>query len=142
MAQLAPTTPATGLASSSGPLVSPASKLGKDDFLKLLVAQLQHQDPLNPSDNNEFMGQLAQFSALEQMTNVSASLERLTVSSQLTQGASLFGRTVTYQLDGQSEPVEGVVGKVSIEKGEVVLDVGGKSVPIRALQSILPTGAS
>ena len=50
---------------------SPGAQLGKDDFLKLLVAQLQNQDPSNPTDGTQFMGQLAQFSSLEQMTNVS-----------------------------------------------------------------------
>ena len=49
--------------------------LGKEDFLKLLVAQLSAQDPLDPMDSREFTAQLAQFSALEQMTNVNSTLE-------------------------------------------------------------------
>ena len=48
-----------------------SSELGKDEFLKLLVTQLQNQDPLNPQDDTQFISQLAQFSALEQMTNMS-----------------------------------------------------------------------
>jgi len=51
--------------------------MGKEDFLKLLVAQLQHQDPLNPADSTEFTAQLAQFSQLEQLTNANKSLEQL-----------------------------------------------------------------
>ena len=51
--------------------------LGKDAFLQLLVTQLQNQDPLNPQDNSSYIAELAQFSALEQMTNVASSLENL-----------------------------------------------------------------
>ncbi len=51
--------------------------LGKDAFLKLLVTQMRYQDPLDPQDNSEYLSQLAQFSALEQMTNVSKGLEKV-----------------------------------------------------------------
>jgi len=51
------------------------SSLGKNDFMKLLLAQMQHQDPLNPADNTEFVAQLAQFSSLEQMTTMNTNLE-------------------------------------------------------------------
>ena len=51
--------------------------LGKDAFLQLLVTQMQYQDPLDPQDNSEYLSQLAQFSALEQMSSVSSSLEKV-----------------------------------------------------------------
>ena len=51
--------------------------LGKDDFLNMLIAQLQHQDPLNPADSTEFTAQLAQFSSLEQLSNIHDSLENM-----------------------------------------------------------------
>lgn len=76
--------------------------LGKEDFLKLLVSQLQNQDPLNPSDPTEFTAQLAQFSSLEQLSNVNKNLEQM-ASSQGLEAMSFLGREVvaensTFQL--------------------------------------------
>ena len=73
---------------SIGPTQFPASTsaqgvLGKDDFLKLLVSQLQNQDPLNPMDGTQFASQLAQFTSVEQLANINATLETSISSSQL-----------------------------------------------------------
>ncbi|MDH5762686.1 MAG: hypothetical protein OEZ51_06885 [Nitrospinota bacterium] len=73
------------------------SPLGKDEFLRLLVAQLSAQDPLNPMDSREFSAQLAQFSALEQMTNVNSTLEDLVAAQQAmgnSTNISLIGKRV------------------------------------------------
>ena len=73
------------------------SSLGKDDFLKLLIAQLSAQDPLDPMGAQDFSAQLAQFSGLEQMTNVNANLEilqKLQTASQHTSSLNLIGKTV------------------------------------------------
>jgi flagellar basal-body rod modification protein FlgD len=72
--------------------------MGKDDFLTLLVAQLQHQDPLNPSESTEFTAQLAQFSSLEQLQNIDATLNGFEVyQSTLNniQSSGFIGKTVT-----------------------------------------------
>ncbi len=57
--------------------ISGKSSLGKEDFLNLLVTQLQYQDPLSPMDDKEFVAQLAQFSSLEQLTNLNTNMETL-----------------------------------------------------------------
>ena len=78
------------------------SSLGKEDFLKLPVAQLAHQDPLSPMENQEFVAQLAQFSSLEQMTNVNSNLQLLQVaqaSMTNSQIASLIGKNVEVRSD-------------------------------------------
>lgn len=77
--------------------VNEKSVLGKEDFLKLLVAQLQHQDPLNPMDSAEFTAQLAQFSSLEQQRNINenlASLISIHKEARLLEVAGLTGKNV------------------------------------------------
>ena len=72
--------------------------LGKDDFLKLLIAQLSAQDPMDPMSSSDFSAQLAQFSGLEQMTNVNKNLEKiyqLEMDSQHTSAINLIGKTVS-----------------------------------------------
>ncbi|MGJ7549716.1 flagellar hook assembly protein FlgD [Pseudomonas alloputida] len=78
------------------------SSLGKDAFLQLLVTQMQHQNPLDPQDNGEFVAQLAQFSSLEGITSLNESVTNITsamASSQALQASSLVGRSVIVQND-------------------------------------------
>jgi flagellar basal-body rod modification protein FlgD len=106
---------------------SPAAQLGKDDFLMLLVKQLQYQDPSSPTDSSQFMSQLAQFSSLEQMTNVSKTLDGLANTASVTQGVELLGRYLTFaRSDGSTG--SGVAQSISVVNGSVVLDVGGEKV--------------
>jgi flagellar basal-body rod modification protein FlgD len=77
--------------------------LGKDAFLKLLVVQLQNQDPLNPLDDKEFIAQLAQFSSLEQMTNISEGISSLTdktAQQDMLSAVNYIGKEVTASGDG------------------------------------------
>lgn len=85
----------TGTAQRSS---SQSPVLGKDDFLNLLITQLQNQDPLNPTDHTEFTAQLAQFSSLEQLNNVNTNLEQLQnfqASTNNSQAVSLLGKEIT-----------------------------------------------
>jgi flagellar basal-body rod modification protein FlgD len=98
--------------------------LGKDDFLKLMVAQLQHQDPMNPMQDSDMMGQMASFSTLEQITNMATANQ--TIASNLTSSGAigLIGRTVTYT-DADDISHTGVVDKVTTAGGSPSLTVGG-----------------
>ena len=84
--------------SSSQKTTSPNDAImGKDDFLNLLVAQLQHQDPLNPLEGTEFTAQLAQFTSLEQLNNINSNLESLQeyqAAAKNSQAVNLIGKTV------------------------------------------------
>ncbi len=84
-----------------------SQELGKDDFLKLLMAQLTHQDPTEPMDNSQFIAQMAQFSSLEQMYNVSSGFNKMASIMQSNEAASTLGKVV--DLDVEGEKVSGVV---------------------------------
>ena len=100
-------------------------QMGKDDFLKLFVAQLQHQDPLKPMEDKEFMGQMASFSTLEQVAKLAAANEKLANTLSLTGSLGFIGRTVTYK-DAAGETRTGAVERVSTTaEGKVSLTVAG-----------------
>lgn len=89
MASIADITGSSAAGSITGALTS--KNLGKEDFLKLLVSQLQNQDPLNPSDPTEFTAQLAQFSSLEQQFTTNAYLKQMATPSADTERISALG---------------------------------------------------
>lgn len=71
-----------------------SNELGKDDFLKLLIAQLSNQDPTSPMENTEFIAQMAQFSSLEQISNMNNEFSKLTATFNSSQAVSMIGKTV------------------------------------------------
>lgn len=91
--------------------VSNKVNLGKDDFLKLLITQLRYQDPTNPMKDKEFISQMAQFSALEQMTNMSKSFEKLSSSLEIRRDLDLLGKVIKFQ-HGDGEVVKGRVTNI------------------------------
>ena len=72
-----------------------AQRMGKDDFLKLFVAQLQHQDPMNPMQDADMMGQMASFSTLEQVSNMAVEKPAIAQNLTASNAVGLLGRTVT-----------------------------------------------
>jgi flagellar basal-body rod modification protein FlgD len=94
------------------------SALGKDAFLQLLVTQLKNQDPLSPTDNTQFVSQMAQFSSLESMQNLNTTVDSLATtyqSSQALQASSLVGRSVVVATDSAVlDPTKGITGSVDV----------------------------
>ena len=84
-----------------------SQELGKDDFLKLLLAQLSNQDPTSPMENTQFIAQMAQFSSLEQMTNMSTEFTKLANMLNSSEAVNVIGKTVDIDVAGQL--VSGVV---------------------------------
>lgn len=108
--------------------------LGKDDFMKLLIAQLQNQDPTNPMKDNEFIAQMAQFSALEQTMNLANSFEKFAEAqnqSQMIQYNSFIGKNIKWHELEQDENGDFVVG----EDGKPVANEGiGTIVSIKFVE--------
>ena len=104
------------------------SALGKDAFLQLLVTQMQNQNPLDPQDNGEFVAQLAQFSSLESMQSLNASVSTIAnnyQSSQALQASSLVGRSVIAQTDtAVVDPTKGLTGSVALTSSSSNTTVG------------------
>lgn len=93
-------------------------ELGKDQFLELMVAQLENQDPLSPAENGDFLAQLAQFSSVEGIDNLNSTMESMSsalTSSLTVQAASLVGRSVLVPTNQTLMNGNGMVGDVNID---------------------------
>ncbi|HVW18496.1 MAG TPA: flagellar hook capping FlgD N-terminal domain-containing protein [Solirubrobacteraceae bacterium] len=108
-------------------VTNPATALGEDGFLKLLVAQLQYQDPMSPTDNQQFIQEQATFSTVESLNNLQTTMTAMQASDQFAQGVALIGKNVTY-VDSQGNIGSGAVSAVSNASGTVELNVGGAAV--------------
>lgn len=123
---VAATTAAQNNSSTSASKAGNAASLDYDTFLKLLVAQMQNQDPTEPMDSTEQIAQLATFSQVEQTIQTNRNLEALIQSNALSQAGAIVGKTVS-SLDGE---ISGVVTEVQImsDGAMAVLDDGTKMV--------------
>lgn len=110
-----------------------SESLGKDDFMKILIAQLTHQDPTAPMKDTEFIAQMAQFSTLEQMTNMTQDFGKLAGILSSNQALGLLGRTVEL-FDGENM-VSGVVEEVSGRETPMVL-VNGRYYDFERVEKI------
>lgn len=107
--------------------------LDKDAFLKLLVTQLQYQDPLNPMDDKEFIAQMAQFTSLEQMQNMN---NNTTKSQAFSMIGKLVKGTIQNVQTGAYEEIAGQVQCVIMQNGEPNLIVGGKQMKMEDLEEV------
>ena len=123
---------------SSGSSISNSAdsgnKLGKDAFLQLLVTQMKYQDPLEPQDNSEYIAQLATFSQLEELQNMSNTV-------QISQASSLTGETVIMKtkssVTGELMYVTGTVDYVVIENSKAYLCINGGKYSIDDLDTVI-----
>ncbi len=109
--------------------------LGKDDFMKLLVAQLANQDPLDPMEDKEFISQMANFSSLEQMTNLNTTMTNFAGGQMLSQYAPLVGKNVE-GIDTNGEFLSGTVDSIKFVEGKVYATIDETSVPVEYINTI------
>jgi flagellar basal-body rod modification protein FlgD len=101
--------------------------LGKDDFLKLMVAQMKNQDPMNPADDKDNVAQMAQFSSLEQITNLAKATQDLANRMSITQNVGLLGHDVTYTTTDGTAATGTVDGLDLAKDGTAKLSVAGRT---------------
>ena len=139
----------TGISSTdsfSGLAQATNQNMDKSAFMKLLVSQLQNQDPMSPVANEDFVAQLATFSSLEQLEGLNQNVVAMialnqsnALLSQLTQSSALIGKEVTWQDFETEETHSGTVESVKIVDGLAVLRIDGQDVPLASVTEIVGT---
>ena len=124
-------------ASGQGATSSVFESFDQDMFLKLFVAQLQRQTPFDVVETKDFVAQMAQFTAVESMVSMRASLDALAAQQGLAMASALIGQQVE-ALDLEGQPLVGVVEQVNVAGGTVFLQVDGVLVPLGDVQAVLP----
>lgn len=128
------------------------SELGKDQFLTILVAQLKNQDPMSPMENTEFIGQMAQFSSLEQLINIGKKIDSVgsSVDSSLGASSQLIGKKITWPEEKTDSATgattttyqSGVVGSIVLKAGVQYAQVGENAVPLSIIAMVEAANAT
>ena len=111
------------------------NELTMSDFIKMMVAELENQDPMEPMSNTEMLQQISQIRSITSNDRLTNSIESLTLGQALSTASSLIGKTVT-GVNSLDEEVTGKVEKVTIENGEAKLYVGSSIISVGNVTSI------
>jgi flagellar basal-body rod modification protein FlgD len=125
-------TSSTGKSASS---TDPFSNVNVNDFLKLMITQLQNQDPTKPTDNAQIMQQLGEMQQIQSTINLNQTLQALAMGQNLSSAGSLISKTIQ-GLDDKGNSVNGTVTSVQIQNGTPQLVVGSSTVSLSNVQSI------
>lgn len=117
-----------------------SATMGKEQFLTILIAQLKNQDPLAPMDNSQFTAQMAQFSSLEQLMNMSTQLTQMNAS--MGSASQLIGQKVTWYDTESKNYLTGNVASVLQKDGKMFAAVGKYLVPTSEITMVEPAGAA
>ncbi|MDZ4686352.1 MAG: flagellar hook capping FlgD N-terminal domain-containing protein [Planctomycetaceae bacterium] len=109
--------------------------LTSEDFIKLLITQLQNQDPSNPMDSDQLLSQISQMRNLQADIELQDTLKNLTLSQQLTSSTAFIGKHITAVGTDQTS-VSGVVSKVQLRDGLAYLTVGTKEAELKDVLSV------
>ena len=118
------------------------NEIGKDSFLKLLITQLKYQDPTRPMEDREFISQMAQFSSLEQMTNMNKEIASLVKSTRSNEGFSLLGKYVDALNPVTNRRVSGIVSSIEFREDGQVLKVGRDEISVNDVHAVHNTEAA
>ena len=110
--------------------------IDKEMFLKLLVAQMQYQNPMNPVDSTEFLNQAAQYASVEQLENMATQQAEMRSLQMITVATGMVGNEVTAIDPATGEPITGVVTSVQFDGTEPLLVIGNTVVPVTGVIEI------
>ena len=110
--------------------------LKSEDFIRMMITQLQHQDPMEPAKNDQLLAQMSQIGQLQASTTLQESLKGLVMQNQIGSAGNLIGKNVQ-GLDDKNEAVRGVVNSVKVEGEEVFLELdNGKRLALARVTGI------
>jgi len=112
------------------------NELGRDAFMKILVAQLRHQDPTKPLEDREFISQMAQFSSLEQMQRMNNEIRTMLSSTKSSEAYALLGRTVDAYNQTTGKKVSGPVQSVKHGADSITLVVGNEEINLKDISAV------
>lgn len=112
----------------------PNQILGKDDFLLIMMEQLKHQDPMSPVDSDKFLGQMAQFTVMEQLVNLNTQFTDMMHLQQVNNASALIGKQVS--LTAGEDIIEGAVEKVLLKDQAVQVVVGGIAYDLEQVNTV------
>lgn len=122
----------------STPPSNPKSQLKSEDFINLLITQLQNQDPLQPMKNNELLQQVSQIGQLQSQTSLTSSLEQMTLQNQISGASGMIGHVVAGK-DERGGDVVGIVTSVRVVDKEVTLELDdGTTLPLSRVTDVGP----
>jgi flagellar basal-body rod modification protein FlgD len=125
-----------GAATTPAPTAkSPDDQFGKDTFLKLLVAQLRYQNPLEPQDGSQFLAQTAQFTMVEKLTALEEETKSQASSNQVIAASTMIGHEIKYR-DANDVDQTGVVTSVKLTADGPQLRVGTTDVPLAQVEEV------
>jgi flagellar basal-body rod modification protein FlgD len=144
------TTPTSGLpagrllappaTTTTAPIGTPSDQMGKDTFLKLLVAQLKYQNPLEPTDSAAFMAQTAQFTVVEKLDALTKTNAELLSTNRALSASSLIGQQVVSAGEAGAADVVATVTGVRFDLTGPVLITGDTELPLSAVKEVRPAG--
>ena len=111
--------------------------LNTSQFLDLMIAELQNQDPMNPMDNAQMIEQIGQIRQIDASTKLTTTLDAVLMGQNISSASSLIGKTIT-GLDADSNRITGQVDKVTVADGVPKLHVGSRTVTLNNVGEILP----
>lgn len=120
---------------------SSKKELKTEDFIKMMITQLQNQDPMEPAKNQELLAQMSQIGQLQSATSLQATLKSFSAQSQIASAGSMIGKAVAGN-DENNDQVTGIVAAVRVEKDKVYLELdSGKTLPLSNVTGVAPATA-